>query len=343
MRVSFVETLKWTLWRTTFGALIAVCLVACQPTACRPVPQVSGDQRPWEKGAPVTAPELETLLQPTEPTKWTALRKGTDGSYYYLAELQNAPSGDFIERQHEAYRSRGVFTRAIGESPHSFPRTLGYEHLMFRKGRSRPWSLHSLEIKDYNVESMSDAPFYRQYPKPIHVEGRLLVFRLGQSDVTAWKERVIVPEQDVMALKELPFPRFPGALVNYVGGDRESPVVTRYYVVRTRGINEVLEYYREAITHAGFPIDYDRNRPRELTWRVDGQAVKDVIRIRVVEFPLPLLPGNPLSLAQVRERAPSLFTDFPHPLGGYQVSVVFENTALAVPYQPEEDSSRASR
>ncbi len=198
------------------AVLLLVATVACQP------PRVSGDSRPWEEGAPVTAPELETLLKPTEPTKWTGLRKGTDGKYYYLAELESEPSGDFIERQHQAYQSSSVFTRAIGESPHSFPRALGYEHLIFRKGRTRPWSLYNLKIDDSNSKLMSDAPFHQQYPKPSHLDGRLFVFRLGQSDVTAWKELVIVPERDVMTLKELPFPRFPNAAISMVGGGREG-------------------------------------------------------------------------------------------------------------------------
>ncbi|MCI0410093.1 MAG: hypothetical protein L0191_16310, partial [Acidobacteria bacterium] len=222
--------------------LVLACTVACGPT-----PPFTKEPRPWEKGSPVAAPELEALLKPTEPTKWSGLRKGTDGRYYYLAELESEPSRDFIERQHQAYQARGVFTRAIGESPHSFPRRLGYEHLTFRKGRSRPWSLYCLEIDDSNPKWISEAPFYRQYPTPSHLEGRLFVFRLGQSDVTAWKELVVVPERDMMTLKELPFPRFPGAFINAVVGEKQDQDlnVSRRYVVRARPINEVLEHYRE--------------------------------------------------------------------------------------------------
>ncbi len=146
---------------TKTTAMIArAALILALVTGCRPTPPFTKDARPWENGSPVEAPELEALLKPTETTKWTGMRKGTDGRYYYLAELQNEPESDFIEQQHRAYQARGVFSRAIGESPHSPPRTLGYEHLIFRKGRSRPSSLYYLEIDDSNSEWISEAPFY---------------------------------------------------------------------------------------------------------------------------------------------------------------------------------------
>jgi hypothetical protein len=319
------------------GLQFAVLALAA---GCQATPPFTKDPRPWEKGSPVTAPELETLLKPLEPAKWTGLRKGTDGRYYYLAELESSPSGDFIERQHQAYQSRGVFTRAIGESPHSFPRRLGYEHVILRKGRVKPWSLHCLEIDDSNPKWISEAPFYRQFPKPSHLEGRLFVFRLGQSDVTAWKELVIVPDQDLMTLKELPFLRFPGAVINAVVGEKENPGpgIAHRYVVRTHPINEVLEHYRKVIVRAGFPIDYDNIHPRELTWRADGQAVNGVISIGVMETVVPFLLGKPFGLAEVRERVPFLFEDFPDPVTGFQVSMDFEDASLAAPYQPEKDS-----
>jgi hypothetical protein len=315
-------------------------LILALAVGCRATPPFTKDPRPWEKGSPVTAPELETLLKPLDRTKWTGVRKGTDGRYYYLAELESEPSGDFIERQHQAYQSRGVFTRAIGESPHSFPRRLGYEHVILRKGRVKPWSLYSLEIDDSNSKWISEAPFYRQFPKPSQLEGRLFVFRLGQSDVTAWKELVIVPERDLMALKELPFPRFTGAFISAVVGDREGQHlgVSRRYVVRARSFNEILEHYREVITRAGFPIDYDKIHPREPTWRSDGQAINGVTRIKVMETVFPFLFGQPFGLARVRERVPFLFEDFPDPVTGFQVSMTFEDAALAAPYQPEKDS-----
>jgi hypothetical protein len=40
----------------------------------------------------------------------------------------------------------------------------------------------------------------------------------------------------------------------------------------------------------------------------------------------------------VRERVPFLFEDFPDPVTGFQVSMTFEDAALAAPYQPEKDS-----
>lgn len=48
---------------------------------CRATPPFTKEPKPWENGSPVTAPELEPLLKPLEPTKWTGLRKGTDGRY----------------------------------------------------------------------------------------------------------------------------------------------------------------------------------------------------------------------------------------------------------------------
>jgi hypothetical protein len=302
---------------------------------CRATPPLTEDPRPWEKGPAVTAPELEAMLKPLEPTKWAGLRKGTDGRHYFVAELESEPSSDFLERQERAYQARGVLSRSVGESPHSFPRRRGYEHLIFRKGRTKPWSLYYLEIHDSDSKWLGEAPFYRQYPSPYHLDGRFFVLRLGERDLTAWKELVIVPDRDVVDLKELPFPRFPGAVVSRVGDAKGALFVTREYVVRKAGVEAVRQHYTEALRQAGSSTD-NIHKDSRLHWSSGGQPIDGITRVSLDLIPPPFIAGKDVALDRVRELAPTLFEDFPDPVIGLWLSIGFEDAALADPYQPEK-------
>lgn len=104
----------------------------------------------------------------------------------------------------------------------------------------------------------------------------------------------------------------------------------------------IVGHYRRVIRSAGFPIDYNPNQPGTLWWS-QANPIGGIAHITVEPVPPPLLFGKALSLEQVRERAPSLFEDFPEGLTGFQVTLSFEGAGQAAPYQPEEkDPHRVS-
>ncbi len=145
-----------------------------------------------------------------------------------------------------------------------------------------------------------------------------------------------MPEQDAMTVKELPFQRFPSAGLIRVGGARNKHPPRVGNQVSRAGMTDVLEHYLRVIRQTGWPIDYNSSRPGTLWWGSYERPIKGIAGITVMPAAHPFVFGKTLSLEQVRERAPTLFSDFPESMTGFQVNVGCEGAAHALPYQSEE-------
>jgi len=301
-------------------------------------PQSSGGQQ-WTGGRKISDVELEAALTPDVPVESSGLFLGKDRKAYYVATLRSDPPLLFERRYSKLIESRGILGHRVTGSAHAIvPRVYGYEFLFLKKGRVKPFSLYYRKFNDYDPDPASNA----ELPDPLSVEGRRLVLRLGFGVQGPWKESILVPAEDLIEVKELPFPRFPGAVLadnnepdEYTANDRrliEGRVISRIYVYAS-SFSEVAAHYRRTLTELGMPVKPFGDPIRELGWQGRGRS-DGMERVDVEEMSnwFAAVPKTQLTTEELRQRLPSLMEGLPSNAQQYRVIAGFRDPETAAQY-----------
>ncbi|MCI0410165.1 MAG: hypothetical protein L0191_16680 [Acidobacteria bacterium] len=306
---------------------------------CQRAP-LTDDARPWERGETVSDPALEELLKPDVPVQSTRLHRGADGRFYYVARINdNAPRG-YHDRYLQLIQSRGVLTMARSGNPHIIPQRIqSYVFFVFRKGRTRPYTLLHRRFEDTDARWLQAEPL-RNLPHPLTLSGRELVFRLGPGALQPWKETILVPDKDGAEVKELPFPRFPGAVLKEVSVPEDDAHllehlhVGRTYTTLGARIEEVIDHYERVIEAHGVPVIRPANAQNSLSWWGGSRSLKTLTQVSVKKTPFAPAPGSDITLQTIRELAPDLLQDFPSDAVAFDVFLTFVDAGTAMPYWP---------
>jgi hypothetical protein len=320
--------------------LIAVVAVAIS-LSCRGS-SLTDHPRPWEKGQRITDPDLEQILRPDVPVVSAGLYRGTDRRVYFVAKLAGKPGDHYLEKYQKLIASRGVFARPVGSSPHAIPpRIMGSYFLAFKKGRLVPFSLFHVEFKDGDDKWLRKHPL-RSFPNPFKLERDLLSIRLGFED-QPWTESILVPERDVVDVKELPFPRFPGAVLQWTGPEKsdgqllDDPSVYRNYVVPTVPMSDVIKHYVGVLRAYGVPLEPESPNERgRISW---GGSFKHIERIAVEPSGAAQGLHGALGRDELREKVPNLMEGSPKVLA-FSVRVGFTSSEDAAAYFTEQERLR---
>lgn len=295
--------------------------------------------RPWQ-GTPVKDPDFEEMLRPVEPLESAGLFVGKDGSVHYVAHLRKEPGRDFLDAYRKTISSRGFLIFASGDSPHSIvPRITGYRFVVFKKGPLRPFTLFHRWFYD---SAGKDLPFPRSYPSPVRLHGRTLVVTLGPKALEPWETSIVVPEADVVDVKELPFPRFPDAVLTSVDrhegeyGLRETGT-SRRYVARGKAFEEILHHYRRALEGRGMSIVPVKNTT-STTWR-SAKVRADLTEVSLGRTRVMVIRTE-LTTETLMEQAPGLLEGFPTDVVAFVLHVRFATDETAANYWTAEDQTR---
>jgi hypothetical protein len=232
-------------------AFLGVCWLLVLGAGCTSVPN----------GVAVDDSDVKALLRPTRPITEEALVQGEDGKLYYSATLGRKPDSDFRESYLADLEERGFHFEVERSSPHlPVSRVTGYSVSIVQEASPTPYTIRYKQARDGDPKRRSGMSLFRgDYPSPVRVSGRRLVFRLGRHFLDPWRSVVVVPEAD---MQELPFemPRPEGAIVRAVEprtvtpisdkGSPEQPYLERVevYFVTKRPAAEILEFYRLALS-----------------------------------------------------------------------------------------------
>lgn len=309
-----------SLWqsRSAWGAaVVGLAMAGCGWTSASP--EESPD--PCAGRPAVSDAGLEEALAP-EASERSCLCRGADGRYYYVAHLSQPPSSDFAEDYAGLIASRGFLIRSIRSSPHVPPtRVEGYEFFLVRPTSVQPLVVRSRRFMDFSDDK---GAFAKSHPWPISLEGRRLVVRLGADALVSWQERTLVPAEDAVAVKELPFPRYPGAVLTRAFGHSRS--VGRNYAVRRTSLDSVLDHYFRVCEAFGRP----QRRTNDIRCFAADPA-NPVEYMGAEKGSLLAAPG--LALHRVAEAAPELLRDLPQDLTPFTIRVNFATPDDAETYR----------
>lgn len=337
---------RWSSESLLAGAIaIAVLFVACSQDSQLTL-------RPWEKGQPFEEPVLEELVKPDHPVDSAGLYLAEDGRLYYVARLQRDPGLNtaYLHRYRELLAPRGFIIRPLIKSSHEVPfpsRTVGYEFLALRKGKSGRFSLLYRQFVDVNQRPAEDTQLLEHFPDPITLEDCVLVFRLGRGAHQPWRESVLVPEADLVNVQEFPFPRFPGAVLLRMSRpskdgvlDPNESTVDRTYVVRGASSGNIISHYRRALRDYGLPVEPHPVSPAEISYRGDARRGIILALVRVPSYLPAPIEGVPLSFQELSKLAPNLVASFPTDVLQLQVLLQFADPDDAAPYWHPDDQRR---
>lgn len=228
-------------------------------------------------GVAVDDSEVKALLRPTVPITHEALIRSEDGKLYYAATLGRKPESDFKESYLADLEERGFHFEVERSSPHlPVSRVTGYSVSIVQEASPRPYTIRYRQARDGDPKRRSGMSLLRgDYPPPVRVSGRRLVFRLGRHLLDPWRSVVVVPEAD---MQELPFemPRPEGVIVRAVEsrtvtpisdkGSPEQPYLERVdvYFVTKRPAAEIFGFYRQALSPWASLF---KKRPEEFSFR----------------------------------------------------------------------------
>ena len=301
-------------------------------------PPSSGNQQ-WTGGRRIVDAELEAALTPDVPVESSGLFLGEDRKAYYVATLRSDPPLLFERGYSKLIESRGILRHTVSGSAHAIPpQVYGYEYLFLKKGRLKPFSLLYRKFNDYDPDPESKA----EIADPFSMEGRRLVLRLGFGVQAPWKENILVPEEDLIEVKELPFPRFPGAVLAdnnepdaQASGDdrlREGKTISRTYVCAS-SFPQVAAHYRRYLTDIGMAVKPLGDPIHTLDWRGHGRSdgIEQVLVSEMSNW-FTAVPKTQLTTRELRERLPSLVEGFPSDAQQYLVNVRFRDPDTAAQY-----------
>ena len=329
------------LWPAVGRGLLAA--TACTAMACGGNAPQTPSERPWE-GAPVSDADFEVMLKPEEPVESAGLFTGRDEAVYYVAHLRDKPARGFVEAYRNLIRSRGFLISASGDSTHyALPRTTGYRFVVFKKGPIRPFTLFNRWFYDTGGEELA---FPRTYPYPIDLHGQTLVVKLGPKALEPWEKTVVVPEEDVVQVKELFFPRFPGAvLMRYFGPEDEDHLrrdehITRVYAARGASMEDILRHYRNALEQQGIPIRRGKDTsPSKLSWFSRENPRKGLYSVSIDRDFL-LVARTELTTEDLTKWAPAVLEGCPTDVVAFVLHVGFVSNEGAAVYWTAEQQAR---
>ena len=294
---------------------------------------------PTNEGRSVADQALIALLTPDVPTERAALLEGPSGSAWFEALLAAEPPTSYVDQYLSTIRQRGVESEPLMSSPHAIPpRILGYRlHAVLPAG-VRPFSLAFTSFENRDDDWLEAHPL-RNAPYPITVHGRTLRVMLGKR-LNAWRQEVLVPTADIEVVEELPFARFPGAVLKRVSGPTtdaghiRDASVTRAYVIVGATHEDVLRHYASTLA----PIGAERSRDG-VYW---SGHLAGMTRLSVSSEATPLaISGVPLDA--IFKRAPFLLASAPQGVAGFLVHAEFESVATAARYWPAEQRKRRAQ
>lgn len=316
------------LMRTVVIAMLGGLTAACGGPAL-------DDPEPW-RGTPVRDEAYEEVLRPDVPVESDGLFRGRDGRISYAARLASTPWPGYLLRYEKLLRSRGFLMIPYNTNVHvPLFRRLGTDFLFMSKVRPAPYTLAVRSFRDTDARWTRDEVL-TNYPAPVALRGRVLSVRLGEDALTPWQETVLVPDRDVLQLRELPFPRFPGAVLSGTlvprldppEADRALRTVLRTYIVRGASMDAITRHYVDVTARFGSPVTRDVN-PDEWTW-YDKTGIRGVQAIAI-------LRGTPSDVGDtpfqdLRRIAPEFIGDFPADARFFSVRVMFTDLATVRQY-----------
>ncbi len=262
------------------------------------------------------------MLRPDVPTVAERLLRDERKVVWYEAELRDPSPKGYAEHYREVLRSRGTIFKPIGSSPHAIPpRLWGYETLFLRRGKTPVFSISYASFNSRDDDWLKEHGLWNA-PDPLRVEDRHLTLLLGKLR-RPWTERVIVPERDVVDVREFPFARYPGAVlqalspanVKELGGDA---AVSRHYVVRNGDMSRVVEHYKRELGRLGIEARIDNPERTSLYWQARGLREKgaeepkaQLTQVHIGNAGPDVVPGSGFNIGDLREAVPSVLKDEP--------------------------------
>jgi hypothetical protein len=299
-------------------------------------PEPIGDQQ-----QPIDDAVLEEMLRPSLPTTSDRLFADRRGWTYYEAQLSEDPPRGYVESYVKQLPQKGVLIRGAGGSPHGvLPRVRTYTTLCARPGRTRPFSVRYTEFRSHSELGLEGGDALKSAPVPVRVDGRRLRFALGDR-LAEWGERILVPTEDLVSAPELPFPRFPGAVVKDIplydlrerGLYLETTATTRVYVAQGKTLEEIGKFYVDEARSVG--IDCRQHQDGSVFWR--GSSPIGVTGLVVGKRNLSTLGDLGTDLWRLM---PQLAVGLPAGVIEFDVRVQFDSNARASQYWPEPERAR---
>jgi hypothetical protein len=328
-------------WGPGLGAMIVS--IGCTVSCGSPVPTTTESVRARGGASErVVDMDLESMLLPSAAVEDAGLYS-VAGLFFYEARLKEPPGHDFLDRYQELLFSRGVLIRALGGSPHAVvPRLLGWETRCIRPGRVKPFSyFETVFVNRPEGSGVKSSPW--STGDILRLEGDSLRLDLGQRRAP-WSEVVLVPNEDQESARELPFMRFPGAVLLAQPvpiKDRDlldSTNVGRRYVAQAGSFEDVLSHYQSEMQRLGIVLRVATDR-RSASW--SGGVTSGLVSVSIGEDSLVLLGRFPLD--QARRRWPRVFQAYPEEVVRFYVSAYLtDNAAAAAYWTPEEQQRRAA-
>lgn len=309
---------------------------------------------PWAGADRFHDASLAPLLEPDRRHGTASFYETQAGEALYTTGLSEKPPRSYEDDYIALLRSRGVLIRAEGGSAYR-PRPVdSYEFLILRAGvdREDAFSVRYRRFWDTKREETADSfwwpiTFYRPYPGPVQIEGRMLSVRLGRVRSAEWSETWPLPERDETQAPEFPLPRFPGAVVRDWGPERDDRAflqphppfdVDRSYVVRGASPQQVVAHYDHALRALGLAAAPDRGVAHGLEWS-GKEPFRGLIRIAVSANGPGLVWGSPLNQGGREVTAERLFPRL-RELTQFRVSVRFDGLEGALAHWPDADRQR---
>lgn len=311
--------------------LVAVALSGCYRPA----------KGPWLRGTPEHDPPLEQMLRPEEPIEKAGLFRTREGTFFYEACLVEEPPSDYLEHYQAVIEGRGVFIRATRSNLHQVIQRLEGWWVEFRRpGRTRPFSL---QCSKYRVRDAEEVRRLRNAPAVLAVQGGCLQVRLGRRHLP-WTEQVIVPDEDLYDVAELPLERFPGSVLKKVPskaserGLRTSYSVTHQYVVVGVPLPDIMHHYRAEAEKLG--ISLKKRDSDSYYWGGEGGPVEEIEWLKVEPTALSFGEAGPAEI--VRKHSPHLLKDLPSNVLEIRVGLRMTSASAAARYWTHDDQTRRS-
>ena len=312
------------LWRLLASAALASLATACRGTSVPPLPER------WRVAHPVDDHELEALLSPDLETQGTELLENGEGERLFVARLRQRVPRGYRDRYVRLLRTRGVFIYPRRD-PHIYPWGVskgpvdGYDFTVVVPGVDAPqaYSLCHRSFQDFDT---SDWRSWRPHLHPVEVRGTLVLVRLGNAGKAMSREIWVLPRRDQADAPELPFPRYPGAVIQavYPGRDLGRTAEWRTRIARRYSVQDaperVIAYYTRALeVLGGKPTAISLTHGTAIEWRAPFSQTSGFQRVMISAASPPALPLQPSV-----EGAPELLDRFPRLREVTQLGVLVE-------------------
>ncbi len=288
-------------------------------------------------GAPYSDARLLAVLRPGVAVQRDGLWEDHAVGVWYEALLDADPPTDFGDQYLVSLRSRGVFVQAQPNSPHAiFSRVDGFEVVVVQRGSAPIYSVEYVTfgrrraVSDSTGLSTRD---FRDIAGPVRVTGRQLTFLLGRR-ASPWTARIVVPTRDLLTPPELPFPRYPGALLVSanvaLGESRGRSSIDRHYVLRGGAWDGVARHYERALAALGLNDIRTSSASPLVFW--SGDSALGLLRVAIGPTQATLVPESGLNISEMRSTAPRLLEGLPDDALFFNVSVDFSSPSAATRY-----------